>query len=170
MLDLMAGFGQAFRASIRSHKAFSITFASALLMFVLLVLSSFPEYSYQLVAANPLLIFTAVAALTGNLSASSGVLAVFLTIIYSIVGGVAISNLVDQFRLQSSGVKEAGLLSPGLVVSGCAGCGAGVLGLVGLGGALASLPFQGNLVRAGGILLLVFFLGRTGDPTKCSVE
>jgi len=46
---------------------------------------------------------------------------------------------------------------------------AGVLGALGFVGAMAALPFDGNLLRVGGIALLLFFLGRAGDPRTCSI-
>ncbi|MFC6730566.1 hypothetical protein ACFQDG_18090, partial [Natronoarchaeum mannanilyticum] len=54
--------------------------------------------------------------------------------------------------------------------AGCASCGAGVLGALGFVGAMAALPFDGNLLRVGGIALLLFFLGRAGDPQTCSID
>jgi hypothetical protein len=44
-----------------------------------------------------------------------------------------------------------------------------VLGLLGFAGAVAALPFHGNLLRVGGLLLLVGYLARAGDPRRCAV-
>lgn len=59
---------------------------------------------------------------------------------------------------------------PGVVAAGCASCGAGVLGALGFVGTMAALPYDGNLLRVGGIVLLLFFLGRAGDPRTCSID
>jgi hypothetical protein len=158
---------EAATASVESRKAKAITAISTALFLVAMILLSFPGYSYQLLSTNPLYIPTAMEALTINLYNSAGLLAVILTLIYSLVGGITITNVVQQLKFQGGGLKNAGMLTPAIAISGCAGCGAGVLGLIGLTGALAVLPFEGNLFRLGGIGLLVYFLGKSGHPKKC---
>jgi hypothetical protein len=85
--------------------------------------------------------------------------------------GVAVTNAVTLFRrARRRGASTALGVLPGFLAAGCASCGAGVLGALGFVGAMAALPFEGNLLRLGGIVLLVFFLGRTGDPRTCSID
>lgn len=160
----MKNFQKAVSYSVKDFKRIAVTASASAVIFSLMILLSFPQYSYQMLSANPLLIFEAVSALSWNLIASSGILSLILTIIYSVIGGVASTIL-----FYSVSIKSAGSLTPGLLVSGCASCGTGLLGLVGLGGALAALPFQGNLIRLGGIALIVFFLNRSGNPEICEV-
>jgi hypothetical protein len=146
----------------RDRKKASVTMVAAGFLYVSMVLLTFPSYSWQLLSANPLLLVEAVTELSWNLQASAGVLGLALTGIYAALGGIAVSIVV--YGASNSG---AGALGPGILVSGCASCGTGLLGLIGLSGALAALPFSGNLVRAGGIGLLLFFMSRTGNPEVC---
>ncbi|MFD1513384.1 hypothetical protein [Halomarina rubra] len=139
--------------------------------YCLLVLSSFPEYSVQLLSADIGYLDEALVALTANTVATAGTTGVALIVAYSLLAGIAMVNAVTQVRVV--GLRGAGSLSgavPGLLASGCASCGAGVLGLLGLAGALATLPFHGNLLRLGGLVLLLAFLGRAGDPRVCNIE
>lgn len=101
---------------------------------------------------------------------TQGKLSVALLLPYGILTGVGIVNMVGQ--IQMAGVRSLtnlGGLIPVLAVSGCASCGVGVLALIGLGGALATLPFHGFLVRLGGIGLFFIFLGLAGDPRDCRI-
>jgi hypothetical protein len=158
------------KASVESTGLLLSTLLIMATLYATMILASFPAYSIQLLGNNLLYFPTAMEALTVNLYASSGLLAVILTVLYSITGGVAITNLFQQLKFKGLNLKNAASLSPGIIVSGCAGCGAGVLGLAGLTGALTLLPFKGNLIRLGGIGLLVYFLGKSGDPKKCEVS
>ncbi|NHN49282.1 hypothetical protein G9464_17045 [Halostella sp. JP-L12] len=99
------------------------------------------------------------------------VTAVVIVATYVVLTGIAVSNalaLVQRARRRSASTI-VGVL-PGLLAAGCASCGAGVLGALGFVGAMAALPFDGNLLRLGGIALLLFFLGRAGDPRTCSLD
>ena len=155
---------EAFSYSIEDKGKALVTATASVSIFCLMILLSFPQYSYQIISANPILFFEALSSLTANLAVSSGLLGLLLTIIYSVIGGIASTILIS-----SVSVRTAGSLAPGLLVSGCASCGTGLLGLLGLGGAVAAMPFQGNLVRLGGIGLLLFFLNKTGNPEVCEV-
>lgn len=165
-LDMLS---DALKASFRSYRSVGITLIASVIFYILMVFSSFPEYTYQIIAYSPASIFMAVRFLSISLIAA-GMLNFVLTIIYSVMGGIAVSNMVDQLKYQGGGAESLATLSPGLLVAGCTSCGAGLLGLIGFTGALAVLPFEGNLVRTGGILLILFFLGRSGDPRVCNLE
>ena len=143
----------------------------AVVTYVGLVLSSFPEYSAQMLAAGFDYLDEAVLALTANTYATIGPFGLGLIVMYAVLTAVALTNVVTQLRLQDiSGVRDLLGVVPGLLASGCASCGAGVLGLLGFAGALAAMPFNGNLLRLGGIALLLFFLARSGDPRTCQVS
>jgi hypothetical protein len=73
------------------------------------------------------------------------------------------------YPLTSDGRLLAAGVVPGFLAAGCASCGAGVLGVFGFFGTMAALPFEGNLLQLGGILMLLFFAGRTGNPQTCSI-
>jgi hypothetical protein len=145
--------------------------AIAAVTYVGLVLSSFPEYSAQMLAAGIGYLDDAVLALTANTYATIGPFGLALVVAYAVLTGVALTNVATQLRMQDvSGVRDLLGVVPGLFASGCASCGAGVLGLLGFAGALAAMPYEGNLLRLGGIALLLFFLARSGDPRACRVN
>jgi hypothetical protein len=146
------------------------TVGFAAVTYALLILSSFPTYSMQMLAAGPGYLDDAVVALTANTYASVGALALALTVVYAVVTGIAITTAIG--RIRHAGVVSARGLSsvlPGLLASGCASCGAGLLGTLGFVGALSTLPFDGNLLRLAGLLLLVAYLSRLGDPRYCAM-
>jgi hypothetical protein len=121
--------------------------------YVVLVLSSFPQFSVQVLATDPADVGYAVTALTRDVYLSTGAL------------GLALVR-----RARRRGASTVVGVLPGLLAAGCASCGAGVLGALGFVGAMAALPFDGNLLRIGGIGLLLAFLGRAGDPRTRSVD
>lgn len=138
--------------------------------YVLLVLSAFPSYSMQMLQTSLGYADDAVLALTANAYASTGWVGVSLIVLYSMLTGVALAVVGTQLRTQwTAGAGGLSSLVPALVASGCASCGTGVVGLLGFAGAVAMLPFDGNLLRLGGILLLVGYLARTGNPQTCAV-
>ncbi|WP_435345826.1 hypothetical protein [Haloarchaeobius sp. HRN-SO-5] len=142
----------------------------SVLTYVFLVLSSFPEYSAQMLGAGATYLDDAVLALTANTYSTIGELGLGLVVVYSLVTGVALTNALGRLgQVGPSGTRGLASAVPGLLASGCASCGAGVLGLLGFAGAMATLPFHGNLLRAGGLVLLLGYLARAGDPRYCDV-
>ena len=137
-------------------------------VYLLLVLSTFPEYSMQMLTAGVGYFDETVVALTETTYRSVGWFGLGLVVAYGVLTAVALTNMVAQFRIHgdSSTGDAAGLL-PGLVASGCASCGAGLLGFLGFAGVLAAMPFHGTLLRVGGLVLLLGVLVRTGDPRRC---
>lgn len=138
------------------------------LTYVLLVLSAFPGYTVQMLRSGLGYVDEVVLALTANAYATAGWIGVALIVAYSVLTGVTLVVAWTQVRTQWT--ASAGGISgvvPGLLASGCASCGTGLLGLFGVAGAVAALPFHGNLLRLGGIVLLLGYLARTGDPRTC---
>jgi hypothetical protein len=80
---------------------------------------------------------------------TSGTIGLTLKVIYSIIA-------------------HPGAFLPGFLVAGCASCGVGLLAAFGFTGALAALPFNGNLVKLGGILVMTGLLHRSGNPKVCA--
>jgi hypothetical protein len=82
--------------------------------------------------------------------------------------GVLTVLSVSQMRAYSVSNGIRGILSlvPGIVVAGCAGCGIGLLSLVGITGLATVFPFSGNLVRVLGIILIVVLITSLGNPEK----
>jgi len=139
--------------------------------YVVLVLSSFPQFTIQMLTNDPTDIVYAVTALTREVYLSTGWLGIGLVAAYAVLTGVATINALALVRrARRTGASTIVGVLPGVLAAGCASCGAGVLGALGLVGAMAALPFDGNLLRLGGIALLLFFLGRAGDPQTCSID
>lgn len=173
MIDLRAHvirFRGALAYPLTTTRRTVLTLLFAAVTYCLLVLSSFPTYSIQLLGADIGYVDDAVIALTGNTYRTAGAGGLALVVVYAITTGIAVTGALG--RVRSAGRPDARGLSavlPGLLASGCASCGAGVLGLVGFASALATLPFDGNLLRLAGLLLLVGYLSRLGDPRQCTV-
>ncbi|SEO73805.1 hypothetical protein SAMN04487948_104469 [Halogranum amylolyticum] len=145
------------------------TLVLAALTFVLLILSTFPTYTMQMLGAGvQRYLVQAFVDLFETTYQSVGVFGVGLIVAYAVLTGVALVNAAAQLRVAGvSSLSDLTGVVPGLLASGCASCGAGLLGFLGFTGALAAMPFHGDLLRVGGLLLLLFFLGRAGDPRQC---
>jgi hypothetical protein len=149
----------------------AFTVAAAAFTYVALVLSTFPGMSVQMLGAGLTWFDETVVLLTQNTVATVGYAGLTLIVVYAMLTGIAVTDTVASVRAGGvSNVGDATGILPGLLASGCASCGAGVLGLVGFAGALAAMPFHGNLLRVGGIVLLLGVLTRTGDPTACRID
>ena len=147
-----------------------VTAAFAVATYCLLVLSTFPTYSMQMLGAGPGYVDDALLALTANTYRTVGGTGLGLVVVYAVATGVALTTTVARVRdAGPTGARSLWSVLPGLVASGCASCGAGVLGLLGFVGALAAMPFDGNLLRLGGIALLVGYLSRVGHPRRCEL-
>jgi len=141
------------------------------LTYVVLVLSAFPQFSVQVLTRDPADLAYALPALTREVYLGSGWLGISLVVAYALLTGIAVTNTVALVRhARRAGASTLAGIVPGLLAAGCASCGAGVLGALGFVGAMAALPFEGNLLRIGGIALLATVLGRAGDPRTCSID
>lgn len=98
-----------------------------------------------------------------------GIFSFCLTIIYSIVSGLVLTNIGIQLRNSKISGKELGSLLPGFIATGCASCGVGLAGFIGLTGVATALPFQGDLLKVGGLALLIYALYEMGNPEICEV-
>jgi hypothetical protein len=172
--DSAERFGRQLRAALSypvgSGRRALATGVVGVVTYVLLILSTFPEMSMQMLGAGLHWFDETLVLLTENTYATNGATGLGMIIVYAGLTGVSVVNTVGQ--VQTMGISSAsdlvGVL-PGLVASGCASCGAGLLGFLGFAGAMAALPFHGDLLRVGGIVLLLGFLARSGDPRQCAV-
>jgi len=165
--QLLAALAYPLTSTIRGLLFVGVSVAT----YVLLILSSFPEYSMQMLGANLRYLDTALVALTANTYATIGAIGLGLIVGYAILTGVAVTNVAGRVaQVGLSGSRGLSSAIPGLLASGCASCGAGVLGLMGFAGALAAMPFHGNLLRVGGLALLIGYLARAGDPRYCTID
>lgn len=163
--------GEALAYPLTSNGRLVIAAIATGVTYVVLVLSSFPQFSLQVLAHDPTDLAYALAALTRELYRGTGWLGIGLVTAYALLTGVAVTNAVALVRrARRVGASTLAGIVPGLLAAGCASCGAGVLGALGFVGAMAALPFEGNLLRVGGIVLLLFALGRSGDPQRCSID
>lgn len=162
--------GEALKSVFSNLRRISAVSAISAVIFVLLVLSSFPEYSYQMLGYGLGYIPVAFEALLTNMSRTVGLSSIILTGIYSVAVAAAIVHGYLHLKFHGLELKGLASIGPGLIATGCAGCGAGILGFAGFFGALAFLPLQGDLVKLAGIGLLIFFLGSSGSPEKCGIN
>jgi hypothetical protein len=163
---LLAAVGYPFTTARRTLA----TTGFAVATYCVLVLSTFPTYSMQMLGAGPGYADDALLALTANTYRTVGGVGLGLTVVYAVATGVALTTTLGRVRdAGPTGVRDLWSVLPGLLASGCASCGAGVLGLLGFAGALAAMPFEGDLLRLGGIALLVGYLSRVGHPRRCEL-
>ncbi|WP_347720219.1 hypothetical protein [Candidatus Nanohalovita haloferacivicina] len=100
---------------------------------------------------------------------NTGYIGLFLTMSFSLLAGVTLTNSFIQFSMDRMSYDAIGAL-PGFLAGGCASCGVGVLSLLGFSSVLASLPFEGILLRLGGVVLLLGLVVRTGNPEACKIK
>jgi hypothetical protein len=168
--DALANLRQSLGFAVSSPTRLLATLAVAAVAYVVLVLSSFPEYSVQMLGAGVGYLDEAVVDLSENVLATGGPRALGLLVVYALLTGVTATVVGAQVRIAGvnwRSLSDVAGVAPGLAAAGCAGCGAGLLGLVGFAGALSAMPLHGDLLRIGGIGLLLFALARTGDPRTC---
>lgn len=163
--DLYAGL----EGSVSTKTRFLSTFLVGSLAFLLVVFSANPGYSIQMLTSG--LQYWDIAFMTRfyGILANTGYTGVLLTAGFSTLVGMTMTNTVVQLKNSRLSADALGAL-PGFLAGGCASCGVGVLTVLGFGGVLASMPFQGNLLRLGGIVLLLGLIVRTGDPDTCKIK
>lgn len=144
-----------------------VTFAT----YVLLVMSTMPEFALQMLGDGLHWFEFVVVSLTENIYETDGWAGLGAIVLYAWLTGVAVVVAVGQLQIgSSSGVASLTGVAPALAASGCASCGAGLLAFLGFAGGISLLPFDGALLRVGGLLLLVYFIGRAGHPERCRLE
>lgn len=160
------------RGILHSLKGWNLLLTAIMstLVFGLVLISSFPQFTVQLlgfgIAFLPELIDTSVR----SLYISEGVLGTGLILIYCFLLGVASTNLVSIMRSSSvENLKSVLGGSSGVLAAGCVGCSGGLIAFFGFTGALTVLPFQGTGLTVLGVLLLIYFIAVTGDPRTCSI-
>ncbi|MFP4038321.1 MAG: hypothetical protein ACLFTA_00885 [Candidatus Nanohaloarchaea archaeon] len=162
------GFEQGVRGSLRNRRRTLGTLIVGFLTFSLTVFSANPGYSIQMLFSGleywPIAFMTRFTGLLMN----SGYTGAALTLIFSLLVGITMTNTAVQLKMNKLNLSSLGAL-PGFLAGGCASCGVGILSLLGFGGVLASMPFAGNSLRLAGVLLLVALIIRTGNPDLCEI-
>ncbi|MFB6245497.1 MAG: hypothetical protein ABEJ03_04085 [Candidatus Nanohaloarchaea archaeon] len=167
---LARGLSEGLKSSLKGKRS-ALTGTSAILFFTAVTLLSFPAYSSQLLSSSVFFIDEVLAALIWNMVKSSGYLGLALTAAYSALTGVAVTNTVTSIRSMGfNSTKDAMGALPGIAAAGCASCGVGFLGLIGLGGAVALFPFGGNLLRLAAVVLVAGVIANRGNPEKCAIS
>lgn len=162
------GLKQGLEGASRNWKRVAGTSSVGLSAFLLTVFSSSPEYSMQMLSSGIKYWSLAFSTRLSGLLATSGYTGLLLTLVFSALVGATMTNTVVQLRMNRLDLGSLGAL-PGFLAGGCASCGVGVLSLLGFGGILASMPYEGNLLRLGGIVLLAGLITRTGNPDTCKI-
>lgn len=154
--------------SVSNRKRALGTLTVGFLAFLLTIFSANPGYSWQMLNAGIEFWWIAFVTRLSGVLATSGYIGAFLTALFSLLVGVTMTNTVIQLRMNRLDLSSIGAL-PGFLAGGCASCGVGVLSLLGFGGVLASMPFQGNSLRLGAVILLTVLITRTGNPDACKI-
>ncbi|AGB31376.1 hypothetical protein C488_00577 [Natrinema pellirubrum DSM 15624] len=166
LTNLIAAVSYPFETWRRTIGAVAVTGAT----YVLLILSTMPAFSLQMLGDGLHWFEYVVVSLTETVYRTDGWTGLGIIVLYALLSGIAVVNAVTQLRLVGvSSLADLSGIVPGLLASGCASCGAGLLGFLGFAGGLAALPYDGALVRVGGLVLLLFFLGRAGHPERCTI-
>lgn len=144
------------------------TLAVAVGTFGLLVASAYPRFAVRMFVAGPDYWVQTLRTLVFVFGEGAGAVGVVVGTVYAALTGVLAVVVAGQLRTTGpSRVANVSGAVPGVLASGCASCGAGVLGLMGTTGAVAALPFHGNGLRALGVAVLAVLLARIGDPRRC---
>jgi len=114
---------------------------------------------------------TAFVSLVNLLLDSGGVIALFVTLLYAFLTAVLFHVVYARLN-GSSSPKNAVAVVPGVLVAGCASCGAGLLGLFAGVGVVSSFPFAGNGIRIFAVVVLLLALAYEGHPTTtvCRIQ
>lgn len=139
-----------------------ITLVLSIIGFVSFLLMSAPIYAYELIMGGYIVFLFE--EMIWVLQDSAGLFGVVLTGIYSLAFGVVIYLTYKQVRVYNRGLKNTLAVIPGVLMTGCVGCGTGILGLIGVVGFNFILPFGGNSIRLIGIIIFLLIMGYIGDP------
>jgi hypothetical protein len=157
------------RSAFSSRKKSISTVSISLIFFILIALSTSIGYSSQMFLAGIEYWIPAISFTISGLYLNGGWTEVVLNLSYSILIGIILTNTYTQFK--NTGIKKRNLsgIAPGFLIAGCAGCGVGVLSLIGLTGLVTVMPFQGTLIKIAGMALLIYFIADIGNPKICSI-
>lgn len=93
-----------------------------------------------------------------------------LNTVYALLSGAVLTSFGANLSAGEFRGGELGSLIPGFVATGCASCGVGLTGFIGLAGVAASLPFNGLFVKFAGLSLLIYALYSFGKPDRCVID
>lgn len=161
-------FFRGVEGAVSSSTRITGTLLGTFITFFLVIFSTRPVYSFQMLSSGlqhwPIAFITRIS----GIMMESGYTGLFLTLVFSLLVGITMTNTVIQLSRNRIDLSSLGAL-PGFLAGGCASCGLGVLSLLGFGGVLASMPFGGNIFRIAGISILVALIIRNGNPDTCKI-
>ncbi|WP_225335326.1 hypothetical protein [Halomicrobium urmianum] len=165
-----SGAWEATRFTLGNPRRALETLLITIALFAGLLLVTFPTYSYQMMLAGPQYWVESLTSLWWLTLESEGVFGGITVIGYAIIGGMMMRLAVTRTKATTnSGGRGIAAMLPGAFVIGCAGCGAGLLGLIAGVSSVTAVSVAGPVFRGLGIVLAVYYLGRAGDPRACSV-
>lgn len=157
--------------SVSSGRRLFQTLLAAIGLFIGLLLSTQPRYSFEMIMAGVGYWDQMIISLWRLMLASESVLGLVTIAWYVGFGGVTLHVIISKLWMyQSKSAKGVLTFLPGALAAGCAGCGAGLVGLVAGVGALGTIPFSPSTIRIAGIVLFVYYLSLEGHPLQCRVE
>jgi hypothetical protein len=170
--DLLAALLYPFQSVLRAIVALIL----AGLTFVVLILAAQPLGVLNAFTSDPTLLLNfnyikMMFLINFNGIVSKSWTPVAINIVYALLTGIALTNMVAQLRmLQVGSVSSVGGIIPGLFAAGCASCGPGLFAFLGVTGAITFIPFQEIVLRFAGIGIFLIFLGYSGDPRECRID
>lgn len=158
----------AFYSSFQGWKRKIAIFSISLLTYFFFTFNTNIPWNTDLILGDPLG-FTKVFQIGTTTLIEGGLAGLGLKIVYSVLIGITMVNFGIQLSQKNLSKETLGAMLPGFIAGGC-GCGIGILGLLGIAGAVTALPFQGNMVILAGMLLMIYSLNEMGDPEKCDID
>lgn len=155
------------KAALSSRKRFLSSLFFSTLVFLLLAFSTDIPWHMQTIQMgleywDEALLNSIIGVYLGGLNS------LILTLSYSILSGVVLTNFGLQLFNKNFAGRELGGILPGFVATGCASCGIGFTTFLGLTGASIA-PFGGDMFKLVGALLLIYAMYNLGDPEICSI-
>ena len=147
---LKKGLGNPFR----NIKSASFTLLVSFFSLIAMSLSGSLIYTKQMFSYGVNYWIPAIQTRLTGILIEGGLLGLSTSLIYSLLIGITIINLITQIRFSGIDLRSLSGIGPGFIAAGCAGCGVGLLSIVGLSGLLAFLPLQGESIRMGGYYCL----------------
>lgn len=132
--------------------------------FILFLTFSAPFYALDILTGGQVLF--GLGELYWLLKETSGMVGVVLTMVYSVLFAIIMIVSYSQIRRYNRGFKNTLSVIPAIIFSGCAGCGTGVIALLGAAGLTSIVPFGGNLLRVFGVFMMIGLLLYIGDPRE----
>ena len=157
------------KSAFENKKKVSGTLLISSSFFIFLALSTAINYSIQMFSAGLQYWIPAIQFTVSGFYLNGGWPEVILNITYSLLVGTVSTNTYTQFKNTGLNIGNLSGIAPGILVAGCAGCGVGLLSIIGLTSLVTILPFQGLSLKIVGILLITYFIAKIGNPKTCTI-